>query len=323
MTQFNFDALFRVVRSPSVKYILINRLCFSLFFFRDMLENSSSTNDSFFKETHFLSDPKCIFSSPGSSIYTTFIALDTCTLLPICLLVLYYAHQRILSASTSHSDCFTYHMVAMDLVVVLRNAVACYSIHRGDIVMLYVSTYLSSFTWCGQMSLHMLQCMERYLAVVHPITYLSLKTEAGIRIRKITISCVWLISLMGLGLTVLKGVYIMVDLFLLLVSVTVVSFCSLSVLYVLNRPGPGKPVGGKRTGDQSKRRAFYTIVIILGVLCIKLAWLLVWVIYYFSKVGNACGILLSEFLFSLPCSLVLPVLYLHRAGNPTCCRCKP
>lgn len=52
-----------------------------------------------------------------------------------------------------------------------------------------------SFIISGQSLFHVLTCVDHYLAVVHPISYMHLKESFGIRIRNITTVC----ALDGLG----------------------------------------------------------------------------------------------------------------------------
>lgn len=87
-------------------------------------------------------------------------------------------------------------------------------------------------------------------------------------------------------------------------------FCSLSVLRVLIRPRPGK-VGGDRA--QSKRRAFKTIIIILGVLLFKFVGNLTCHLINVKKV--LCVVMATQVWFNVPCSLVLPLLFLQELGR--------
>ena len=118
------------------------------------------------------------------------------------------------------------------------------------------------------MFFHTLTCLERYLAVVHPIIYLSLKNERGIRIRNITNGCVWPLSIMEAYVFMLFNTYL--NLSVLIVILIIIVFFSLSVLCVLTRPGPGEQGGDGGRVDQSKQRAFYIIMVILVLLLVKI-----------------------------------------------------
>lgn len=213
----------------------------------------------------------CIITRPGSIVYTVYFLINILLMLPICTMILYLGLQQWWQQSStstgltmSHADTFTYHMVIMELFGVFGNILACCGIYAEPVNVL-VGLYFWTFPWYGEMFFHILTCLERYLAVVHPITYLSLKRERGIRIRNIIIGCVWLLCIVGTGLLNINFSFL-----LLIFSLIVVSFCSISVLCTLIRPGPGERGGDRARVDQSKQRAFYTIMAILGMVLLRL-----------------------------------------------------
>ncbi|KAF3837460.1 hypothetical protein F7725_004924 [Dissostichus mawsoni] len=174
--------------------------------------------------------------------------------------------------------------------------------------------------FCAQQYFHVLTCVERYLAVVHPIIFLKLRGNRAVRIRNVTIVCVWLLCFGAIGLRNLPedqihGVsYLWTSLFLF-----VILFCSLSVVWVLIRPKPGV---GKRV-DRTKVRALYLMMVILGVLVFRFGSTTIGSALYHSQnlvVDEKCLALFCMTWTGLPSSLVLPLLYLHRAGKLTCCK---
>ena len=102
-------------------------------------------------------------------------------------------------------------------------------------------------------------------------------------------------------------------------STVSVFFFSLSVLSTLNRPGPGKR-GDRERVDQSKQRAFYTIVAILGALVLRFIGSLIWAVMFELELSTRCLIMALTSWINLPSSLVLPLLFLHRAGKLLCCK---
>lgn len=171
---------------------------------------------------------------------------------------------------------------------------------------------------------HLLTCVERYLAVVHPITYRSLKKAKGIRIRNATIASVWLTCLIEIGILFTADKESIDVLFYCTIAIVLVimSFCSLSVLRVLIRPGPGEGGGDQGRVDQTKLKAFYTIMAILGALTIKCAGtVFTAALYNLPQLGESqrCGVWLSVVWFNIPSSLVLPLLFLHKTGK-LCCK---
>ncbi|KAJ4948209.1 hypothetical protein JOQ06_019746 [Pogonophryne albipinna] len=203
--------------------------------------------------------------------------------------VLYLGFQRwrqqsSTSSTTSHSDIFTFHMVLMELVDYSGITLVILGFHLVNKNATSAGFIITLLPWYGRAYFHVLTCVERYLAVVHPVTYLNLKGQRGVRIRNICIG--------------------------------------MSVLHVLIRPGPGEQGGDRTIVDQSKRRAFYTIVAILGVLLLRSCWNMALVVLIVFNEWP-CVMMVSESWITLPSSLVLPLLFLHRAGKLSCCNKNP
>ncbi|KAL7375600.1 hypothetical protein ABVT39_020561 [Epinephelus coioides] len=285
----------------------------------DMAANSSTTVNS---SNHLLYD--CYNSSVSIYLSVTISAVRTIVTLPLGSLVLYLGHQRWRQQrsfkTTRHSDVFTYNMAVLNLIWGLACVCIISGMYGNLPKMIDAGIYTSSFAVCGEAFFHVLTCVERYLAVVHPITYMGLRNERGVRIRNISIACVWLMSFVMAGATALYlPQYPVIPLIIVLVfSLAVVSFCSLSVLCVLIRPGPGEGGGEKQRVDRSKQRAFQTIAAILGVLGLWFVGLLASTGLYNSHLLSTsvrCVLAACSGCFNLPCSLMLPLLYLHRAGK--------
>ncbi|KAF3837462.1 hypothetical protein F7725_004926 [Dissostichus mawsoni] len=280
----------------------------------NMALNSSSFNDSPFYP-NLLWDMECLISRPGYLILLSFYITSTLLILPICIFVLYLGLQRwrqrsSTSSTTCHSDIFTFHMVLMELVDYSGFTLVILECNQCRV-------HYNVLPWYGRAYFHVLTCVEHYLAVVHPVTYLSLKGQRGVRIRNICIG-----FLRSNNSAFLDQNVFFFDLCLLIISLIVVCFCSLSVLHVLIRPGPGEQGGDRTIVDQSKRRAFYTIVAILGVLLFRSCGNMALVVPTVFNEG-ICVMVVSDSWFSLPSSLVLPLLFLHRAGKLSVARKTP
>lgn len=169
----------------------------------------------------------------------------------------------------------------------------------------------------GQHFLHTLACAERYLAVVQPVTYLSLKGEKWIRVRNVTVGFVWPLSILIRVVVFLpsnRDVYLVLFIPVLFILFLVWVFC-LSTLRVLRRSGPGEGNGARRRIDQSKLRAFDVIVCVLVVLMLRLSWTLISGPFTLNASESAkCLILSFTYWIGLPSSLLMPLLYLHRKG---------
>ncbi|KAI3375588.1 hypothetical protein L3Q82_003900 [Scortum barcoo] len=310
-----------------INMLLVGFCLWSLIWY-DMSINSSSSNDSLplpHLPSNISSDKYCIMTPPSSFIFTSFFTTNILLLLPLCIFILYLGLQQwrrqssASTATTSHSDIFTYHLVAVEMISITGCILSCFGIREENVTVSLVGLSFWYFTWYGETSFHVLTCVERYLAVVHPITYLSLRGERGIRVRNISIGCVWLLSIGGACLLTLEENFIFVDLCLLVSLLVVSSFCSLSALCALIRPRPGgNRAGTGRRLTNRKRRAFYTMVAILGVLLLRFIFNLSLVILILLTENFDCLMLSFGAWVNLPSSLVLPLLYLHRAGTLAC-----
>ena len=80
-------------------------------------------------------------------------------------------------------------------------------------------------------------------------------------------------------------------------------------------------MGGNREHvDQSKQRAFNTIMLIMGVLMFSFGGTVIVLATTALPESEACLVILCTLWFDLPSRLVLPLLFLHRAGKLQCYR---
>lgn len=291
------------------------------------LNSSSSPLSNSFLYPHFY---KCSESAIGSTAFTTFTCTSFLLLPPLCLLVLrvgierWWKQRRVSTARTvSHSDFLTYNIVAMEPIGLFASGIYCVGIYMENQRMMKAGVYTVFIVYLGRLLFQCLTCVEHYLAVIHPITYLSLKTERGIKIRNTSIGCVWLLCLGMLSLVAsYSPVLPTVPFFAFFAfGLIVITFCSLSVLFALIRPGPGEVGGQRKRVDQTKRRALMTILAITGVIFLKYVGLLVCTAVHASSLldyYDGCVVLMSAFWFCLPSSLSLPLLFLYRAGKLPC-----
>lgn len=272
---------------------------------------------------------RCLTSRVGSFSITAIAIMVIIVLLPLCIYVLNLGCQRRRqqhsAVTVNHSDIFTYHMVVIELMNVVGAILSCGGVHAHVPLMVLLGVYLFSVVLCAQILFHVLTCVERYLAVVHPVTYIALRNTKGILIRNIVIGFFWLLSFFGTGVMSLAShtVITITSFCIVTFALIVISFCSVSVLCVLIRRGPGEGGGDKQKVDQSKLRAFHTIMAILGVLVLRFVGnISTNVLYDSEQLGETerCAVWLSEFWFTFPSSLVLPLLFLHRAAKLPCCQ---
>ncbi|KAM3590240.1 uncharacterized protein V6R79_006414 [Siganus canaliculatus] len=266
------------------------------------------------------------FSSTTGFIHVTVLSFTSLLLLlPLYIFILYLGLQRWRrrpGSTMTHSDVFTYHMMAFEMMQVFGCLLTSCGVFADVEPMMEFGFHFFIVNYFGQLWFHPLTCVDRYLAVVHPVVYLNLKKEKGVRIRNVACSCVWLLCGAATNLLKIRSLFFNTFAFCSIVfNLSVVSFCSLSVLYVLIRPGPGEGGGARQRVDQLKLRAFHTISIILGVLLLKFGGsLLTLGVYIFLQTNQdfQCSVMVAVVWINQPGDLVLPLLLLHRAGKLPC-----
>ena len=269
----------------------------------------------------------CKYSRTSHSVYAA-ICISYTFLLPLFIFVLYVGYQRwrkqrsAATAAMSHSDIITYHMAVLEIISVVGYLFYYCGAYTQTNSVMWVGKFIFFFSSTGQTLFHLLTCVERYLAVVHPVTYLGLRQGGGVRIRNVSIGCVWLLSFCTQAFSP-RGISgdVILNFTYLILSTVIVSFCSIYVLCVLIRPGPGEVGGHRQCVDQSKQRAFHTIMVILGALLMRFLCIITFITLYYTKVirdSFTCLIGMLVAWFCLPSSLVLPLLFLHRTRILSC-----
>lgn len=268
---------------------------------------------------------ECLNTTVGFYTIMSFVITVVLVVLPLCVLVIrqgYQQHWKQFSGTKiGHSDLFTYHMVLMELINIIVSIFCLLGICTRIPILVKPFVYIFPFCLFGQTVFHILTCFERYLAVIHPITYVSLKNVSWIRIRNAIIAIAWVFSALSMGTLLLPygPSLIILSFFIVGSSFLAISFCSISVLCSLIRPGPAGR--DRRQVNQTKLRAFHTIISILAVLLLRIAGCILTIIPGESLNQNGeCGMWLAVLWFSLPSSLILPLLFLQRAQKLPICR---
>lgn len=280
-----------------------------------------------FSDNLYLIFLRCFNTREGIINLGAFIVINLLVVLPLCALILHFGVGRWLRGSgtaASHSDHLTFNLILTELLILMGFVLTWCGVFAALPLMGLAGTYIFSLNLFAHVVLDILTCVERYLAVVHPITYRNLKNAKGIRIRTTSIACVWLLCVTEVGLLSLRS---KISTAIVLISFTAVSliavcFCSLTVLYALVHPGPGDR---RRHVEQPKLRAFYTILAILAVMMIRLGASVITSVFYASSAieeEEKCHFTLFLLWTYVPTSLLPLILFLHRAGKMLCCKFK-
>lgn len=138
-----------------------------------------------------LLSPSPISSSsfPSSSLFSTLDINNSGNNTPL-------PHQR-------QSDAFLYNSFAMDLITCVGYNILFFGSYFNLPDMMLVGPCFETVASWGQDFFHLLSYVERYLAVVKPITYRRLRHARGVNIKYISIGCVWFLSFLYLTQTFL------------------------------------------------------------------------------------------------------------------------
>lgn len=191
--------------------------------------------------------------------------------------------------------------------------------------LLLMTGFLFGLSWTGRSLIQTCICIEQYIAVLHPVTFLKYK---GIKYRIASAGAAWL---MAFGYGVYEIYFLTFTNFIInsvfIVAVAVILFCCLSVLHALKRPGPGDTHVTSQTGsdfrNQQKKNAFniiFSVLLInlltfvpLGLISIFTVVNIYWVVLY----CNVAPFLSSLSMFSL---IITPVLKMNKEGYLKTCR---
>jgi len=236
----------------------------------------------------------------------------------ICLLFGLPIHSYILwsivtgTGSGIASEFFIFNLSVCELGICLNNLFFVLSMRYTSL--LGFEMFLAGLFFTGRPLFQCLMCVERYLAVVHPVTFLKYKP---LRYRVICCTVVWFIVLgcCFLCLLVSDEMELMLLLMQFLPFFSIQLFCCVAVLRALKQSGPGERARQRKEENHMKRRAFYLILITtVSMAIIYVPYIIIgFVTILKHQVINAV------WSFGLICyvlaGFVQPVLYLHRAGK--------
>lgn len=269
---------------------------------------------------HYFEMQTCFYSMVGGGSIIVYTAVNTLLIFPLFIFVIYLGLRRWWQRrKMNHSDVLTIHTIVAELIGILGSTIFCCGSLTGKEGLMLTGIYCSIASHFIVTSLHVLHCVDKYLAVVYPIIYVGLRREKGIRIRNASISFIWLLASAETVISFHIEQYISIyTSTIVTVNLFIVSFCSCSVLHVLFQPRPGS-----RQVDALKLRAFYTICAVLGVLLLRFGFIICATIILSMSIDEhtGCVLWMSSFWFSLPSRFVSPLFFIHREGK-MCCRSK-
>ncbi|KAJ8000539.1 hypothetical protein DPEC_G00181160 [Dallia pectoralis] len=164
---------------------------------------------------------------------------------------------------TMNSDFFALNLAVTEIVSSLSSlAFIIYNQQHAD-TLLPFAIFFAAFTLYGRPLFHGCICVERYLAVIHPVTFLKYKP---LRYRMGCSGVVWVLvigSCFGYMLAETTLEWRGYALSFNIVLFSVMLFCCLAVLRALKRPGPGDKEGDREGTNNTKLKAFRIISAIM------------------------------------------------------------
>ncbi|XP_055772300.1 P2Y purinoceptor 3-like, partial [Salvelinus fontinalis] len=195
-------------------------------------------------------------------LYTAAISINLILGLPTNVYVVWLIVTG--AGGTMASDFFSLNLSVSEILYSLSNLmfIVHYNIQE-NVALWSVGTFFAGFNLFGRPLFQCCICVERYLAVVHPVTFLKYKP---LRYRVGCCGVVWLMVLgscfVNMFVNNQSAWWKFFGLIFNLLSLSAMLFCCLAVLWALKRPGPGE---GERQGEgmnNMKLRAFRIISMI-------------------------------------------------------------
>ncbi len=177
--------------------------------------------------------------------------------------------------------------------------------------------FLLGLVFTGRPLFQCLICAERYLAVVHPVTFLKYKP---LRYRVICCTAVWILTLWSclFCLYLSQTPSVLSVQFLLVIFIQL--FCLVTVLRALKQSGPGERGRDREEENHTKRRAFLIILInTVTTTIIYVPFAIAGLVTILTN-QNIYEIWITGLICYVLAGFVQPVLYLHRAGKLSCLR---
>ncbi|XP_056121931.1 C-C chemokine receptor type 8-like [Rhinichthys klamathensis goyatoka] len=179
--------------------------------------------------------------------------------------------------------------------------------------------FLIGLTITGRPLFQCLMCVERYLAVVHPVTFLKYKP---LRYRVICCTAAWVINLVSclccmFNLTSQnRYIHTWLSSMQMVLVFSIQLFCVVAVLRALKQSGPGERE--KKEENHMKRRAFNIILITTVSMVILYVPRIITGFFEIRTSDSSPTSWFPALTCFIMAGFVQPVLFLHRTGKLSC-----
>ncbi|KAK6492513.1 proteinase-activated receptor 3-like [Huso huso] len=226
--------------------------------------------------------------------------------LPANMMVLWILLRK--QTAISSSEVFEINLAVMDALYCLNTPLDIYHYYfaqQNGIVRIIVFFFYGFNTYGGPLFLCCI-CMERYMAVVYPITYLGFKS---LTYRVLCSVAAWAITLAFSIYSSMKAFDATIYVYTGYISALfiVMIFCNISILRVLRRSSPGRD-----EIHPMKKKAFRMVSAVLMIVFVSCfpAIVIFPLKPYFNVITFKCSVVPVAFCFVGPSSCIQPFLYL-------------
>ncbi|XP_058630009.1 chemokine XC receptor 1-like [Onychostoma macrolepis] len=223
------------------------------------------------------------------------------------------------TASGVASEFFNLNLSVCEIGICLGNLV--FLLSRWFLCFKLLNLFLLGLTFTGRPLFQCLISVERYLAVVHPVTFLKYKP---LRYRVICCTAIWIISLgsclvcmynFSSGNFCAHAWFSSVQLTLL---ISIQLFCFVAVLRALKQSGPGERRRDRDEENHMKRRAFNLILITtVNMIVLYFPFAITGISVIVTADSSSTVWFTSSTCFVLA-GFVQPFLHMRRAGKLSC-----
>ena len=261
-----------------------------------------------------------------TSIYTASCTINIFLGLPTNVYVLWLILTG--AGGTMASDFFSLNLAVSEVLYCLFSVFVLVNNHIPTTALAYLADFSFGFLSAGRPLFQCCICVERYLAVVHPVVFLKYKP---LRYRVGWAAGAWGVTLMFTGTAVsLYAPQFPIHCFItyILLFLFVDLFCSLSILRGLKHPKLGQGEMEKRGGGEKekegmnamKKRAFMIVSVVMTTMLINnILTAVIYLLCDFIAPKVFCLLDAFNMLLLVLCGLVQPLFYLHRSRKLPCC----